>query len=352
MAVRDSESATVGGLQTLDLVAALAHVGLHSDQLCRAAGVDRQALDRPDSRIPTAQFVAILTEAERLGQDPFIGIHAGEQCEPRGPVAYLLMSHGDLADGLQALARMSVTALDRIQIDIDIGVETASVVIHPCDRTFESSPHAVEYLSMAILRMLRRAYPDLDVREVDFHHVRAAGVEDVSRAFGAAVRFAAADNRLMFPVRELASPSRLANPMVTDQLTKLATALAAQFTPVAPLQDRVVHTARALLAAGVRPERAIVARRLGMGQRSLQRGLEAEGTTFRAVQESVLRELVEALLSNPTLKLDAVAHSVGFGDQAAFSKAFRRWTGCTPARYRAQLAAPDGQMHQGQEPPS
>jgi AraC-like DNA-binding protein len=89
-----------------------------------------------------------------------------------------------------------------------------------------------------------------------------------------------------------------------------------------------------------------------MSQRSLQRGLEAEGTTFRAVHESILRELVEVLLSNPTLKLDAVARSVGFGDQAAFSKAFRRWSGCTPARYRAQLAGSGGQAHQRHEPAS
>jgi AraC-like DNA-binding protein len=320
--------------------------------MCRAAGVDRQALDKPDSRIPTAQFVAILTDAERLCRDPFIGMHAGEQCEPRGPVAYLLMSHGNLADGLQSLARVAVTAVDRLQIDLDIGRDTASVVIHPCDRTFESSPHAVEYLSMALLRMLRRAYPDLDVREVDFRHVRVSGVEEASRAFGAPVRFAAANTRIVFPAHELQKASRLGNPQVTDQLTKLAAALAAQVTPFASLQDRVAQTARALLAAGVRPHRAVVARHLGMSQRSLQRGLEAEGTTFRGVQESVLRELVEALLSNPTLKLDAVAHSVGFGDLAAFSKAFRRWTGCTPARYRAQLAGSGGKGHQGHEPPS
>jgi AraC-like DNA-binding protein len=352
MSVRDTQSATVGGLQTLDLLAALAQLGLDRDELCRAAGVDRQALERPDSRIPTAQFVAILTEAERLRRDPFIGMHAGEQCEPRGPVAYLLMSHGHLADGLQSLARVAVTAVDRIRIDLAIGLDTASVVIHPCDRTFESSPQAVEYLSMAILRMLRRAYPDLDLREVDFRHVRASGVEEASRAFGAPVRFAAANTRIVFPAHELDKPSRFGNPQVTDQLTKLAAALAAQVTPFASLQDRVAQTARALLAAGVRPHRAVVARRLGMSQRSLQRGLEAERTTFRAVHELVLRELVEALLSNPTLKLDALAHSVGFGDLAAFSKAFRRWTGCTPARYRAQLAGSGGKGHQGHAPAS
>jgi AraC-like DNA-binding protein len=352
MTVRDTQSATVGGLQTADLLAALGQLGLDRDELCRAAGVDRQALDRPDRRIPTEQFVGILREAERCRQDPLIGLHAGELCEPRGPVAYLLMSHGHLADGLQSLARFAVTAADWLQIDLDIGLETASLVIHSCDRTFESSPQAVEYLSMAVLRLLRRAYPDLDLREVDFHHVRASGVEDASRAFAAPVRFGAADNRLTFPVRELARHSRLANPLVTDQLTKLAAALAAQVTPVASLQDRVAQTARALLAAGVRPHRAVVARRLGMSQRSLRRGLEAEGTTFRAVQESVLRELVEALLSNPTLKLDAVAHSVGFGDLAAFSKAFRRWTGCTPARYRTQLAGSGRHAHQRHEPAS
>src|SRR5262245_54716705 len=351
MGVRDTQT-TVGGLQTADLLAALGQLGLDRDELCRAAGVDRQELDRPDSRIPTAQFVAILAEAEQLRGDPFIGLHAGERCEPRGPVAYLLMSHGQLADGLQSLARAAVIALDRIQIDIDIGPDMASVVIHPCDRTFENSPHAVEYLSMAILRMLRRAHLDLDLREVDFRHLRPSGVEEASRAFGAPVRFAAANNRLMFPVRELASPSRLGNRWVADQLTKLTAALAAQVTPFASLQDRVAQTARALLAAGVRPHRAVVARRLAISQRSMQRGLEAERTTFRAVRESVLRELVEALLSNPELKLDAVALSVGFGDLTAFSKAFRRWTGCTPARYRTQLAASGGQAHQRHEPAS
>ena len=352
MRVRDTRSATVGGLQMLDLLAALAQLGLDRDELCRAAGVDRQALARPDTRIASEQFVGILMEAERRRQDPLIGMHAGEGCEPRGPVAYLLMSHGSLADGLRAMTRVAALAVDRIRIDLDIGLDTASLLFHPHDPTFENSPHAVEYLLMATLRMIRRAYPDLQLHGVEFQHVRVSGAEEVARVFGAPVRFAAANNRIVFPAYELEKPSRLSNPLVTDQLTKLAAALAAEVAPCASLQDRVAQTVRALLAAGVRPHRAVVARRLGMSQRSLQRGLEAEGTTFRAVHESVLRELVEALLSNPTLKLDAVASSVGFGDQAAFSKAFRRWTGCTPARYRAQLAGSDGGEHQRHELPS
>jgi hypothetical protein len=86
MSVRDTRSATVGGLQTLDLLAALAQLGL-----------DRQALDRPDSRIPTEQFVAILPEAERRRQDPFIGMHAGEILLPTLSAARAPRKHRGLA---------------------------------------------------------------------------------------------------------------------------------------------------------------------------------------------------------------------------------------------------------------
>ena len=227
MSVRDTQSATVGGLQMLDLLAALAQLGLDPDELCDAAGVDRQALDRPDSRIPTEQFVGILMEAERRRHDPLIGMHAGERCEPRGPVAYLLMSHGSLGDGLRAMTRVAALAVDRIRVDLDIELDTASLLFHPHDPTFESSPHAVEYLLMAIVRMVRRAYPDLQLREIDFRHVRVSGAEEAPRVFGAPVRFAAANNRIVFPGQELQKPSRLGNPLVTDQLTKLAAALAA-----------------------------------------------------------------------------------------------------------------------------
>src|SRR5262245_61044349 len=98
MSVRDTQSATVGGLQTADLLAALGQLGLDRDELCRAAGVDRPALDRPDTRIPTARCGAMLTEAEQRRGGPFTGLHAGERCEPRGPGAYLLMSHSGRPD--------------------------------------------------------------------------------------------------------------------------------------------------------------------------------------------------------------------------------------------------------------
>ena len=76
-----------------------------------------------------------------------------------------------------------------------------------------------------------------------------------------------------------------------------------------------------------------------MTRRSLQRKLAEEGTNFRALRDAALWEAVEVLLSNPSLKIEAIALSVGFSDVAAFSKAFRRSKGYSPTRHRAMLAS-------------
>jgi AraC-like DNA-binding protein len=336
----DARSATVGGVQVLDLLGALGQLGLDPDFLCRSCHLDRHAFAESDARIPAAQVVQILAEAERSCRDPFVGLHAGERCEPRGAVAYLIMSHGRLSDGLQSVARYGALIDDRLRIDLAIGPGTAKLVFDPKDAMVEGSRHFVEYLLMGGLRALQRARPDLRLHEVAFRHPPVRGEEEeATRAFGAPVRFGAEENRLVFPSHELQGASRFANPMVADQLEKFAKALAARVAPPASPRERVAQITRSLLAAGVRADRATVARRLGMSERNLHRSLEGEHTTFRAVRDEVLWELVGALLANPSLKLEAVAHSVGFADLSTFSKAFRRWSGCTPKLYRDQLTA-------------
>src|SRR6185503_2327769 len=83
----------------------------------------------------------------------------------------------------------------------------------------------------------------------------------------------------------------------------------------------------------------IVARHLNMSARTLKRRLRLEGTTFKVVRDRVRSETAEALLSNQSLKIGAVAQSVGFVETASFTRAFSRWSGSSPARYRERLRA-------------
>ncbi len=81
------------------------------------------------------------------------------------------------------------------------------------------------------------------------------------------------------------------------------------------------------------------ARQIGRSVRGLQRELERDGTTFERERSEVRRQVFEALVADPTLKLDAVAAQLGFPSLRVFSTAFRRAVGLSPRAFRAQAAA-------------
>ena len=77
-----------------------------------------------------------------------------------------------------------------------------------------------------------------------------------------------------------------------------------------------------------------VARALHMSVRTLQRRLVASGVTFREVADAVRMQLAEEYLSDRAVSTAEVAFLLGFSDQTAFNRAFRRWTGQSPGRWR------------------
>ena len=71
-----------------------------------------------------------------------------------------------------------------------------------------------------------------------------------------------------------------------------------------------------------------------MSERSLQRRLEAEGTRFAALVDAVRKDLALRYLADPRLALGEVAYLLGFAEPSPFHRAFKRWTGTTPAAMR------------------
>jgi AraC-like DNA-binding protein len=73
----------------------------------------------------------------------------------------------------------------------------------------------------------------------------------------------------------------------------------------------------------------VVAKRLGLTSRSLQRRLKDEQTTFNAIREDVRRELAQRYLADG-LAIAEISFLLGFSEPSAFFRAFKRWTGTTP----------------------
>lgn len=88
----------------------------------------------------------------------------------------------------------------------------------------------------------------------------------------------------------------------------------------------------ALLEGNAQQE--VVAERLSISVRNLQRRLKEAGTSYQSILDDGREALALTLISNAELPLYEVAYKVGFTEPSAFYKAFKRWTGKRPGDYR------------------
>ena len=87
------------------------------------------------------------------------------------------------------------------------------------------------------------------------------------------------------------------------------------------------------------PRRAQAAQALGISERTLARRLREHEQTFDKLLDDVRRELALQAVSDSERSLVDIAQSLGFAESSTFYRAFRRWTGLPPARWRRQKIA-------------
>lgn len=86
------------------------------------------------------------------------------------------------------------------------------------------------------------------------------------------------------------------------------------------------------------PKMEDIAQGLGFSARSFHRRLADHGLTFQMLAEETRRELAKGLLRDEQYTLADIAFLTGFSEQSAFTRAFKRWVGDTPAKYRKRSA--------------
>ncbi|WP_369960332.1 helix-turn-helix transcriptional regulator [Pseudomonas benzenivorans] len=153
--------------------------------------------------------------------------------------------------------------------------------------------------------------------------------------FQAQLRFNAAHYALLFERADLDTPLPTANEALAQLHDRFAGEYLARFS-----ESRVTHLARQVLCRQLpqgEPKREAVAQALHLSQRTLQRRLQEEGTSFQQLLDDTRRELAEQYLGQPNLTLLEIAYLLGFADPSNFFRAFRRWFARTPGEYRARL---------------
>lgn len=332
---REEAGGTIGGIQVLQIVEAVRALGADERELVDLVGMELDDLGDPWVRLPRSVALRSFALAERATGDRLIGLHAGERSRFRGPLAHLFASAPRLRRALELYALFSRLAVDTSIVRLEVRGETASLVIELGPGVPAKERHFVDYSLVASVRMCWRLQRSgFGLRHIHVPHSSRDYGGEAQRIFGCPVLFDKSDCRIVFPASDLDAPLRSANPLVGAEIEKALAALPVATIAHSRFEERVEQATRALLVCGRRADQASVAQRLHVGVRSMQRRLVEDGTSFRTVRDRVLRALVEAQLWNPSLSIKEIALGCGFNDVAAFSKAFRRWTGHPPTTFR------------------
>ena len=297
-------------------------------RLLRAVDLPARTLERPDSLILLRdQFRLVEVAARLIGDDALparLATDAGVQ--GLGPYGDHVMSFPDLGAGI-ARAYLDYGRLLQAATQMELHVRDGRAVwSYRVTAPLTTGRQKNELLAIGYMLSIIRSFAGAswtpDRVEVPGTLQGRAAVEDVFRAAIAPGARAA----VVFPAAMLDCPAP-------------ATAGTKQAAPEAPVPaaDDVRGVARIMIGIERDLGRfgiAAVAARLGMTQRSLQRLMSRSGTSYTALRAEHHRDAAMELLGAGGLSVTETAARLGYADVAHFTRAFRRWTGTAPSRWR------------------
>lgn len=308
--------------------------GVAADTLVATAGLPAQALSR--ERWPVDHITRLWHAAERCTGDPAFGLGAGAAVTPAslGPVGFALQSAASLREALGLVQQYQRLISDGGRFQL-LPADTATwVVYHPCQGRLAFSPHQIEAVLAAVTGIARgltgSPQPPLKVQFSQGRLGPAAGYREV---FGCPVAFEQAFSGLLVDNTLLDRPLPHADAQLAQVHRQYSNArLAALGMPrieVAALRQWLAD-----FPGPAMPQRRDAARALGVSERTLARRLAEQGHTFDGLLDDLRRERALAAVAEARQPLTDIARALGFAEPSTFYRAFRRWTGQPPARWR------------------
>ncbi len=263
--------------------------------------------------------------AELLHPDDFSALGIGLKTAPT------------LRESLHRLVHYILLLSDTLEYSLvdEPGEVTTLLLVRPAHR--RGAQLANECALAAVVTMLREAAGRRVVpRSVSFAHPRRESITEAHSFFGCPVTFDAGRNALSLDASVLSTRARLADQGLSTFLVAHLEQLRSEQAERS-LVDSVHATITDLLPDGL-PKKAVIARRLGLSERTLHRRLAEEGESFQSLTTRARREAAEVLLADSRHSLAEVAFLTGFADQSSFQRAFKGWTGQTPLAFRESAA--------------
>lgn len=303
----------------------------------------RALLDRwsQEDIVPIPVWHALIEQTLALRpQQTAPALAVGALVQPRhvGVLGYLVLASKTLAEAMLAYQRYERLFYGVDLAEVSTDGDQAEIRWRPGETQLS---HLHDSLAIAALVTFLRRQVDNPPPPTLIAFTFSAPVNATEHAayeafFGCPVQFGDTHTRVRFPVAYLAIPMPHNDPGLRALLDRQAQALLLAL-PDSDAFDRALQQTMLKLLPDANATLPRAARELHVSVRTLQRRLDARGLNWQQLLDRTREQLARQYLADRALTLSDIALLLGFSEQSAFTRAFRRWTRNTPAQVRRHL---------------
>jgi AraC-like DNA-binding protein len=310
--------------------------GMDRDALMTIAGLSTDTLVDPDSRIRLSSMLKLWRAVIGGLRDPSLGLNVGSSVgvAEMGLVGYAMYHSRDLRSALHRLAHYMRILSEAVVLRIEESDEQV-LLIWQVRPSMVALRHPVD-LGVALILAVAREITGVDIAPtcINLPSQKPESMTPYRTRFRCPVSFAHPVASITLSRQQMNLPAAAKDTTLAGYLDELAA------KTLAPLVERsndlvsnVRYTLWSILADG-RPDLCGAAKEMGISERTLQRRLAEEGSSFSKVLDDLRRDLAGELLVDRKLAVSEVAFLLGYSEPSAFQRAFRRWHGVSPRRFR------------------
>jgi AraC-like DNA-binding protein len=304
--------------------------------LAKLAGLSLGQLEDSSLRIGMEHQIKFLNLLADALEDELLGFHLAKEVDLReaGLLYYVQASSETIGEALQRVQRYCTIQNEGVLIRFSTGQEATISFEYRGVRRLNDR-HQIEFFTTYIARLCRRlSERHVAPKVVKLAHRRTEIDVEMTKLFGCEIQFGAPSDEILYPASLTMLPVTSADTYLNKLLIQYCDEALSRRRMLSKSWRISVENALAPLVPHGQGTIPQVSRQLGVSERTLQRRLASEGTSFPEVLNNLRRELAKCYLQEPNLPISEIAWLLGYSQPTAFTHAFRRWTGKSPKQAR------------------
>ncbi len=322
------------------LVEVLCEQGIAAEASLSGTGLSPESLANPETLTSVRQYITVCRNALQLSRNPETPFLTGSRIplSAYGMYGFALVCCPTIREYFQGAVKYHRLATPLLSMSWREEDAYASWIF-PMDGAITHPDSLHRFLMEQQLTQLSthlRAVVESDTYlpvRASLSYSAPAHTELYERYLGCPVRFGQPMSELVYPKSLLSATPRMAHGLTSKILQETCDRILGEVKTSTGIAGEVYQIIAS--TPGHSPSMDGVARRIGTTVRTLNRKLGAENTSFTQILDDVRSELASEYLRSTKLSIEDISELVGFSDAANFRHAFRRWTGTTPAHFRA-----------------